>query len=685
MSEPSGNPPPKTVKRASELRTILGNAQHEYYVLDRPTLSDQEYDRLFRELQAIEKEYPALCTEDSPTLRVGAPVRSAFRSHRHLVRMLSLDNAFDAEEMSAFQQSVRRLVGSAVDESGFTTELKIDGAAVALTYVNGVLATGATRGDGTEGEDITANVRTIRDIPLRLLGDGHPPRMEIRGEVYLPFAGFERMNEERVAAGEPVYVNPRNAASGSMRQLDSTVTAARPLRFFGYAVVLPDGSVPAASTQWELLDLLAEWGIPVAPHRQRCATIDECEAWAGTVEHETRAKLGFAIDGVVIKVNELALQDRLGVRNDRTPRWAIARKFAPDIALTTLKKIEVNVGRTGVLAPYAVLEPVEVGGATVTFATLHNADQIALKDLREGDVVQVVRAGDVIPHIVGPLPEKRDGSQKPWKMPSHCPRCNTATTKDGDDVAVYCPNLACPGRTLEALVHFAGKDAMDIEGLSYSRVQQLLDAGLIADFADLYRLTTEQLSSLERFAPRSAGNLVAAIDSSRKKPLSRVLFALGIRHVGSQAAQLLARHFGSMNALSSASTESLAEIHGIGDVIAQSVHSFFRDPATARLLAKLESQGVNFSEPKSELDTSESGGGALANAVVVITGTLPSLSRNEATALVEKAGGRVSGSVSKNTTFVIAGESAGSKLDKAKALGVPILDQEAFLQRLKGG
>ena len=359
--------------RAAELREVLMRAQHEYYVLDRPAMSDLEYDRLFDELQAIETAHPPLRTADSPTLRVGAPVQSAFQTHRHLVRMLSLDNAFADEELRAFEQSIVRIVGDSILRSGYTAELKIDGAAVALTYRDSVLVTAATRGDGTQGEDVTVNIRTINGIPLRLRGGDHPPELEIRGEVYLPFAGFEAMNEARVAAGEPVFVNPRNSAAGSLRQLDPAITASRPLHFYGYAAILPNGTTPAA-TQWELLERLASWGIPVAPHRALCAGIDDVMTWAHTLEHEGRATLGFAIDGGVVKVNDVRLQDELGVRNDRTPRWAIARKFAPDMAVTRLRKIDVNVGRTGVLTPFAVLEPVDVGGATVTYASLHNAD-----------------------------------------------------------------------------------------------------------------------------------------------------------------------------------------------------------------------------------------------------------------------------------------------------------------------
>lgn len=678
MTASSGSPPHQTAERARELRDRLGNAQYEYYVLDRPTLSDQEYDRLFRELQGIEAQYPTLYTEDSPTRRIGAPVQSVFRTHHHLVRMLSLDNAFDQSELEAFEQSVKRVIGDAVHTGGYTVELKIDGAAIALTYRDGVLVTAATRGDGTDGEEVTANVRTIRGVPLRLLGSGHPPLMEVRGEVYLPFAGFEQMNEARVAAGEPVYVNPRNAAAGSMRQLDPAITASRPLRFFGYAAVLPDGSVPAR-TQWELLEQLAAWGIPVAPHRQQCRTIEEAETWARTVEHETRATLGFAIDGGVVKVNDVALQNELGIRSDRTPRWAVARKFAPDMALTTLRRIDVNVGRTGVLTPFAVLEPVEVGGATVTFASLHNADQIAAKDLRDGDIVQVVRAGDVIPYVLGPVPEKRDGSQQPWSMPTHCPRCGTAVVRYGDDVAIYCPNVSCPGRQLEGLVHFASKDALDIDGLSYARIQQLLDAGLVHDVADLFDVTADQLVTLDRFAQKSAENLVAAIAAAKQQPLSRLLFGLGIRHVGAQAAQLLARQYGSLDAIMAASPEQLGAVRGIGDIIASSVAAYFADPTTRALMERLRVRGLRFDEPNAiKAD------GVLTGATVVLTGTLPTLSRGEATALIENAGGRVTSSVSRKTTFVVAGEEAGSKLDKARELEVPVLDEAGLLERLAG-
>jgi DNA ligase (NAD+) len=560
-----------------------------------------------------------------------------------------------------------------VTASGYTVELKIDGAAVALTYEDGLLVTGATRGDGTTGEDITANIRTVRDVPLRLRGDA-PPRLEIRGEVYLPFDRFEQLNAARVREGEPVFANPRNAAAGALRQLDPSVTAQRPLRFFGYTAVQPDGR-PPAETQWALLEQLLAWGVPVAPHRARCATIAAVNAWAHEVEHRVRASLNFAIDGGVVKVDHVRVQEDLGVVGGREPRWAVARKFAADIAETRLLDIRVNTGRTGVLTPYAVLEPVSVGGTTVTFATLHNAELVAARDLRVGDIVQVKRAGDVIPQVIGPVPERRDGSQVPWQPPACCPSCGSTVARDEDGVALHCPNVACPGRQLEGLVHFASRDCLDIEGLSYQRLAQLLSAGLVHDAADLFALTPAQLAGLDRFADRSAENLVAAIAAAKAQPLSRLLFALGIRHVGAQAAQLLARRFGSLDGLAAASLEEITAVRGIGDVIARSVRAFFDAPASRALVERLRAAGLTLVEPEAQ-----PAGAALAGATVVLTGTLPTLSRPEATALVERAGGRVTGSVSRQTTFVVAGADAGSKLEKAQALGIPVID-EAELRR----
>ena len=672
--------PRAAAARAATLREQIERASHEYYVLDCPALADADYDRLFRELQALEAAHPQLRGSDSPTMRVGAPPQSALAKHAHRVPMLSLANAFDDQELRAWEERLERLVGQEVHDSGYTAELKIDGAAVSLTYHGGVLATGATRGNGTVGEDVTPNLRTLRDVPLRLQGSGHPPILEIRGEVYFPFDAFERMNAARVAAGEPVFANPRNAAAGALRQLDPAITARRPLRFFGYAAATESGnSALPVRGQWELLERLEQWGVPVAPHRRRCTTLAEVTAWAHEVEHELRARLDFAIDGGVVKIDSLALQEELGVVGGREPRWAIARKFAPDIGVTRLLAIRVNVGRTGAINPYAVLEPVEIGGTTVQLATLHNEDLVRSKDLREGDWVQVKRAGDVIPQLIGPIPERRDGTEREWRMPTHCPSCNTPLERDEEEVAIYCPNVACPGRQLEGLVHFASRGAMDIRGLSYARIEQLIAAGLIHDVADIYTLTAEQLMTLDRFAAKSAENLVAAIETSRAQPLSRLLIGLGIRHVGVGAAELLARHFGTLDALAGASDAMIVEVRGIGAIIAHAVTSYFREDSARHLIEKLRSAGVNVTEPR-EVEAE----GALKGLTVVLTGTLPTLSRADATALVERAGGRVTSSVSKSTSLLVAGDDAGTKLEKARSLGTEIIDEAELIRRVRG-
>ena len=669
-----------TATRLTELRAVLTRASHEYYVLDTPVLSDVDYDKLFRELQLLEREHPELQTPDSPTRRVGAEPQSSLPKHVHLVPMLSLDNAFEVAELVAWEERVRRLAGDVVDRAGYSCELKIDGAAVSLTYRDGLLVTGATRGSGTVGENVTPNLRTMHDVPLRLRTDAPPALLEVRGEAYFPFSRFEKMNAERIAAGEPVFANPRNAAAGALRQLDPSITARRPLRFFGYSAVHPDGAAALPfTTQHELLETLASWGIPIAPHRVTCSTLDEVNAWAADVETRVRADIDFAIDGAVVKVNALALQEELGEVSGRVPRWAIARKFAPDIAETTLLRIGVNVGRTGSLNPYAELEAVEIGGTTVRLATLHNFDLITAKDLRVGDRVQVRRAGEVIPQVIGPVPEKRSTTAPPvpFETPTVCPSCDTPVRRDDDEVALYCPNVTCPGRLLESLVHFTSVDAMDIRGLSYARIEQLVQAGLVHDVADFYALTVVQILPLDRMAAKSAEKLVAAIDASRAQPLARLLNALGVRHVGAVAAQLLARRFGSLEALQAASLEEIQAVRGIGDVIAESVREFLDDESAQTLLQKLTAAQVQMIEPDAQV-----GDGPLTGMTVVLTGTLPTLSRTEATALVERAGGRVTSSVSKNTTFVVAGEEAGSKLEKAKALGVEVLDEAGLVAKV---
>jgi DNA ligase (NAD+) len=664
--------------RADELRRELERASYEYYVLDRPTISDAQYDKLYRELVELEEAHPTLRTPDSPTQRVGAEPASQLAKHTHLVPMLSLSNAFNDEELAAWEERIVRLAGDNVRKAGYNCELKIDGAAVSLTYREGVLAAGATRGNGTIGELVTSNLRTIRDIPLRLRGANHPALMEIRGEVYMPFSGFERMNEQRIAAGQPVFANPRNAAAGALRQLDPKITASRPLRFYGYAIALPDGESAPVGTQAALLDLLESWGIPVAPHRCCCLGLEEVNAWAHEIEHKVRGSLDFAIDGGVVKVNALSLWPDLGVVGGREPRYSIARKFAPDIAETKLLGIEVNVGRTGTINPFAVLDPVEIGGAQVKLATLHNFDLVARKDLRVGDVVQVKRAGEVIPQVIGPVPDRRDLAKppQPYVPPTHCPACGTELVTGSEQGMLYCPNFDCPARQLEGLVHFASRGAMDIRGLSYARIQQLVDAKLVHDPSDLYDLTPGQLVELERLAEKSAWALVQAIEASKAQPLSKLLFALGIEHVGETAAKQIAKHFGTMEAIANATREEILEVHGIGETIADSIVAWFSNPRARRLIDRLRERGLTLTEPQT------TSSGALKGMTVVITGSLPTLSRDQAIALVESNGGRVANSVSKKTTFVVVGDDAGSKLEKARQLGVETIDEAELLRRV---
>lgn len=647
-------------------------------MLDRPSMSDAEYDRLFRELQALERDHPDLRDADSPTARVGADVgETHLAKHTHLVPMASLDNAFDEAELAEWDQRLRKLVGDAVDKDGYCCELKIDGAAVSLTYVNGTLSVGATRGNGSVGEDVTANLRTVADVPRQLTGSNWPETIEIRGEVYMEFDGFERMNRERAAAGEPVFANPRNSAAGALRQKDPRETAKKPLRFLGYAFAVPGNPTLPFTTQWQLLETLASWGIPTPPHRRQCATLEDVHAWARELETSIRPELPFAIDGGVVKVNRLTLQTELGVIGGRVPRWAVARKFAPDIAETKLLDIEVQVGRTGALTPRAVLSPVEVGGATITYATLHNFELVAEKDLRIGDTVQVKRAGEVIPQILGPVPERRDGSERIVSVPTHCPICNTAAVRDDEEVASYCPNLACPGRRLEALAHFTSRAGMDIRGLSYQRLEQLIAAGLVNDAADIYGISVEQLVGLPGFQVKSATSLVDAIAASKQQPLSRLLYALGIRHVGAENAKLLARSFGTMDALAAASVEEIEALHGVGHTVAESLREWFDSPAMQDLVQRLRAAGLRMDEPRAA-----DADGVLKGLKIVLTGTFPKHSRSEAAEMIENAGGKVTSSVSKATDLVVAGEEAGSKLDKARELGVKVIDEAELLRML---
>jgi DNA ligase (NAD+) len=661
-------------EQVARLREQIERANSAYYILDAPEISDAEYDRLFRDLQALETAHPELQSPDSPTQRVGAATTGALPKHTHKRPMLSLANAFTAEELAEWEERNVRLVPE-VKTAGYITEIKIDGAAVSLTYENGRLKMGATRGNGTIGEDITHNLRIIPDIPLSLKGDNHPPVMEVRGEVYMPYASFTRINKEREKEGETPFANPRNAAAGGLRQLDPALTKKRRLRMFVFAVEAIEGKLPAR-THSEELNLLAEWGFQVEPNRKRFAALQAVQAEIESYE-ALIPKLDFQADGVVVKVDSLPLHTELGVIGGREPRWAIARKFAPEVAETRLLKIRVNVGRTGALNPYAELEPVQVSGVTVTSATLHNEELIATKDIREGDRVEIIRAGEVIPQIVRPIIEPGVERGPEFKMPDKCPRCGTPVEHPEGEAMRYCPNVSCPGRVLEGIVHFASRDAMDIRGLGYERVRQFLDEKLIENVADLYDLTADQLIELERFATQSAEQLVAAIAASKERPLSSLLFGLGIRHVGKTVAVLLARRYGSMKKLMAAAEGGIGDVPGIGPTIGEAVTGFFAEERNRLLVERLEKAGLTLKEPKAA-----AGGGRLEGQTYVITGTLPNLSRADATARIEEAGGRVASSISKKTTALVAGDDAGSKLEKAKSLGVDVIDETELLRRV---
>jgi len=663
-------------ERAAWLREQIDRANHAYYVLDAPDLPDAEYDRLFRELQELESRHPQLRSPDSPTQRVGAPVASALTKVTHARPMISLGNAFTPEELAAWEERNVRIVPE-VRTAGYTAEIKIDGAAVSLTYADGRLALGATRGNGVVGEDITANIRTISDVPLALKGKGWPRLMEVRGEVYMPYESFKRVNQERERDEEPLFANPRNAAAGGLRQLDPTITRRRRLRMFAFAVEPVEGRL-SARTHTELLALLKVWGFQVEAHGERFASLAEVQD-AITRYEQVIPQLSFQADGVVIKVDRLDLHTELGTVGGREPRWAIARKFAPEVAVTRLEDIRINVGRTGALNPWAVLEPVVIKGVTVTAATLHNEDLIAQKDIRVGDRVEVIRAGEVIPQVLRPVLEGVDPATRgePFRMPDRCPACGTAAERPAGEVMRYCPNVSCPGRVLEGIVHFASRDAMDIRGLGYERVRQLLDTHLIENVADLYDITADRLVELDRFAEQSAGQLAGAIVASKAQPLSILLFGLGIRHVGKTVAQLLARRFGTMDALMKADEAAINDVPGVGGAIAEAVVAFFGEQRNQQLIARLRKAGLTFTEPRAATTD-----GPLVGKTYVLTGTLPTLSRGQATELVEAAGGRVAGSVSKKTDAVVAGTEAGGKLEKAQALGVEIIDEAELLRRV---
>ncbi|MFQ5642343.1 MAG: NAD-dependent DNA ligase LigA [Thiogranum sp.] len=659
-------------RRAAQLREQIQLHNYRYYVLDDPQVPDAEYDRLLRELQDLEQAHPELLTEDSPTRRVGAEPLSAFGEVQHEVPMLSLDNAFDDEELGEFDRRVReRLELESVD---YVAEPKLDGLAVSLLYEDGVLKRGATRGDGNRGEDITLNVRTIKSVPLRLLGDDYPQRLEVRGEVFISHAGFRKLNERAVQQEQKTFVNPRNAAAGSLRQLDPKITAQRPLEMYCYGTGLVENG-RLAERHSEILQQLRGWGLRVYPGIERVAGLQGCIQYYRALEKQ-RSSLPFDIDGVVFKVDRLDLQRRLGFVA-RAPRWAIARKFPAAEELTRVVAIDVQVGRTGAITPVARLEPVFVGGVTVTNATLHNEDEVRRKDVHVGDTVIVRRAGDVIPEIVSVILDRRPDDAKAFVMPSHCPVCGSDIERlDGEAVARCTGGLYCEAQRKEAIKHFASRRAMDIEGLGDKLVEQLVDRKLVADVAGLYDLSAEALAGLERMGEKSAHNLVRALQKSKDTTLDRFLYALGIREVGDATARTLAGEFGNLDALMQASQEQLEAIHDIGPVVAQHIVQFFRQPHNREVIVRLQDAGIHW--PDVEPVTHQ----PLQGRTYVLTGTLSGITREEAKQKLQALGAKVSGSVSKKTTALIAGAKAGSKLAKAEALGVPVLSEDELVTLL---
>jgi len=657
--------------RAEELRARLRDASHRYYVLDAPTLSDAEYDRLFRELEQLEADHPDLITPDSPTRRVGAAPSEKFAKVTHGRQMMSLANAMTEDEFLEFDARVHRMLGE--EPVRYVVEPKLDGLAVTLRYEKGRFAQGATRGDGLTGEDVTANLRTIKMVPLQL--GGRPPAVfEVRGEVFINKRDFVRMNEEREKAGEPTFVNPRNCAAGSLRQLDPRITAQRPLSIFFYEV----GETPGLTfaTHWEKLALLRELGLRTNPENALCESLPEVkEKYRRMLA--MRHELPYEIDGSVVKVDSEDQRRRLGAVS-RTPRWAIAWKFPAEEEATTVEDIFVSVGRTGALTPVAALKPVHVGGVTVSRATLHNEDELRRKDVRVGDRVFLRRAGDVIPEIVRVIVESRPAGSRPWEMPKQCPACGTPVVREEGEAITRCPNPTCPAKTVSRLRHFASRLAMDIEGLGLETSTQLTETGLVKTPADLYRLTYEQLVGLDRFADLSARNLLAAIKASKTRPLRHVIYALGIRMVGEATAVSLARRFGSLEALMNASVEDLQSVRDVGPEVARQIHDFLALPGQREMIGQLLAAGVR-PDPEVAVATE----GALAGKTVVLTGTLAKYSRESAKAEIERRGGRVSGSVSRKTDLVVAGEDAGSKLKKAQELGVRVVDEDGFRELLK--
>ena len=657
---------PEVIARVNALREALHYHNYRYFVLNDPEIEDAEYDRMMRELIELEERYPELVVPDSPTQRVGAAPLDSFATVRHREPMLSLANAFGREDLEAFDARVRRALEQ--DRVAYVAELKIDGVAVSLTYENGVFVRGATRGDGEVGEDVTQNLRTIASVPLRLRV---PLSGEVRGEVYMTKEGFARLNERRAAEGSPLFANPRNAAAGSLRQLDPKVTAGRPLDAFFYGFSPADGGAP--DFHYELLELLRSAGFKVNPHTERCEGIDEvaayCERWAAK-----RPELSYDIDGVVVKVDDRRAYDLLGA-TAKSPRWAVAYKFPAEEVTTVVEDIRVNVGRTGAVTPYAVLTPVRVAGTTVSRATLHNEEYIRQKDIRIGDTVVIRKAGDIIPEVVRVVVSKRSGTERPFEMPKECPSCGGAVIRPEGEAVARCVNSACPAQLVEGIVHFASRDAMDIEGLGPALAAALVEKGLVKRLSDLYKLKREEVAALERMGEKSADNLLRAIEASKSRGMARVVYALGIRHVGEGTAEALAGRFRNVQELAAASLEELMEVPDVGEVVARSVVDYFSEPENRSLVGEFEALGVDLSGPRPE----SQGPRPLDGKRFVFTGTLAAMSRSEAEALVKRLGAAASGSVSKNTDYVVVGENPGSKADKARRLGVQILDEQAFL------
>ncbi len=659
--------------RIAELRQKIRYYEERYYVHQDSEISDAEFDALMHELQDLERDHPDLVTPDSPTQRVGGTVAEGFASVRHAEPMLSLDNAYNEDELRAFDERLRRGLDGMEGPVRYVAELKIDGLSVALQYRNGRLPRAATRGDGTIGEDVTSNVRTIKDVPHALRG-GPKGTVEIRGEIYLPRSEFERTNQEREEAGEPRFANPRNAASGAIRQLDPEQVKRRGLRAFLYQLIAPDG-VPA--THHELLESLKAWGLPVEEHWKLLNGIDEvaeyCREWSAHRTAATRV-LEFDTDGVVVKLDDIALRSRLGTTS-KFPRWAVAFKFPPEQAETTLTRIDINVGRTGAVTPFAVLEPVLIAGTTVSMATLHNANEVARKDIRDGDRVLVEKAGDIIPQVVRVVNPDRPDRAEPWQMPKHCPLCHSELVRGEDEAVWRCNNTSCPAKLQRGLEHFAARHAMNIEGLGESLIARLIADGLIKSYADVYRLTQDRLEQVERMGRKSAANLIAQIERSKTRDFWRLIYGLGIRHVGERGAQALANAFGTMDALLSASVEQLQAVPDIGPVVARAVHDYFAEPSNQRLIAELKALGLKMDAP-----VLTAGPGPVSGKTFVLTGTLSTMSREEAAERIQALGGKVVGSVSRKTDHVVTGADPGSKLTKAQSLGISVLDETAFRQ-----